>query len=318
MTGNVTALAGKDQQAQARQLAARVIDDVGGVVLGKTAEIRLALTCLLAGGHLLIEDVPGVGKTLLARTLASALGLSFRRIQFTSDLLPADVLGMSVFEQARGEFRFHPGPVFAQIVLADEINRASPKTQSALLEAMEEHQVTLDGATHRLPRPFFVIATQNPVNQVGTFHLPESQLDRFLMRIGLGYPDEMLERKLLRGEDRREMAAALPPSLASEDLAALQQAAGAVHVADALLDYIQALVRFTRQCADITLGLSPRGAQDLVHAARCWALIHGHAGVHPEDVKAVFPSVASHRLQARPASGPADLAGLVLESVPVP
>jgi len=318
MTANVTALAGKDQQAQARQLAERIIGDVGGVVLGKSAEIRLALTCLLAGGHLLIEDVPGVGKTLLARTLASALGLSFRRIQFTSDMLPADVVGLSVFEQARGEFRFHPGPVFAHVVLADEINRASPKTQSALLEAMEEHQVTVDGSTHRLPRPFFVIATQNPVTQVGTFALPESQLDRFLMRIGLGYPDESLERKLLRGEDRREMAAALAPSLSVDELAMLQAAAAAVHVADALLDYVQALVRHTRNCADIALGLSPRGAQDLVHAARCWALIHGHAGVHPEDVKAVFPSVAGHRLQARPAAGANDLASLVLESVTVP
>jgi len=318
MTANVTVLASQDQQVRARQLTEQIVADVSGVVLGKTTEIRLALACLLAGGHLLIEDVPGVGKTLLARTLAAALGLSFRRLQFTSDLLPADVIGMSVFEQSRAEFRFHPGPVFAQVVLADEINRASPKTQSALLEAMEEQQVTLDGATHPLPKPFFVIATQNPAHQVGTFPLPESQLDRFLMRIGLGYPDEALERKLLRGEDRREMAAALPATISVAELAELQAAAQSLHAADALLDYVQALVRFTRQSPDITLGLSPRGAQDLVQAARCWALIHGHAGVHPEDVKAVFPSVAEHRLQGRPSVAGGDLATQVLESVAVP
>ncbi|MCC5793919.1 MAG: MoxR family ATPase [Chromatiales bacterium] len=316
MTGTVSALPGRNQQTEARALAERVVSHVGAVVLGKEHEIRLALTCLLAGGHLLIEDVPGVGKTLLARTVASALGLSFRRIQFTSDLLPADVLGMAVFEQQHSRFRFHPGPVFAQLVLADEINRASPRTQSALLEAMEEHQVTVDGSSHPLPEPFFVIATQNPVSQVGTFQLPESQLDRFLMRIGIGYPDPTLERQLLRGEDRRQMAATLPPSIGTEELAMLQRAAHGLHLADPLLDYVQALVRFTRHSPDIALGLSTRGARDLVHAARCWAMIHGHAGVHPEDVKAVFPSVVGHRLKGLPGSD--DVVRLVLESVAAP
>jgi MoxR-like ATPase len=232
-------------------------------------------------------------------------------------MLPADIIGMSVFEQAAGRFRFHPGPVFAQVVLADEINRASPKAQSALLEAMEEQQVTHDGETHPLPRPFFVIATQNPQQQAGTFPLPESQLDRFLMRLSLGYPAEPLERKLLRGDDRRALVDELRPALAPGDLTLLQQAARQVFVADALLDYVQALVRYTRQAAVFELGLSPRGAQDLVSAARCQALLAGHAGVRPEDIKAVFGPVAGHRLRLRRAAG-GDAARQVLESVPVP
>jgi len=320
MAANVTALAGKEELHRARQLADQVGAEIGQVILGKQAEIQLAFTCLLADGHLLIEDVPGVGKTLLARSLAGVLGLSFRRIQFTSDMLPADIVGMSILEQATATFRFHPGPIFSHVVLADEINRATPKAQSALLEAMEEHQVTLDGHTHALPTPFFVIATQNPLHQAGTFPLPESQLDRFLMRIGLGYPGEALERKLLRGDDRREMLGDLRPVIDVAGLASLRAAARELFLSDALLDYVQALVRFTRQSAQFDLGLSPRGAQDLVGAARCWALIHGHPGVHPEDVKAVFPAVAGHRLRPRQGGTAAlrDPARLVLESVPVP
>ena len=320
MAANVTPLAGKENLQRARRLADQVGAEIGQVILGKDTEIRLAFACLLAGGHLLIEDVPGVGKTLLARSLAGALGLSFRRIQFTSDLLPADILGMSILDQATSTFRFHPGPVFAHIVLADEINRATRKAQSALLEAMEEHQVTLDGHTHPLPAPFFVIATQNPLHQAGTFPLPESQLDRFLMRIGLGYPGEALERTLLRGEDRRMLVEDLRPVVDVAELPSLHAAARELFLSDALLDYVQALVRFTRQSARFELGLSPRGAQDLVSAARCWALIHGHSGVHPEDVQAVFTAVAGHRL--RPRQGDAgtqrDPARIVLESVPIP
>ncbi len=320
MAANVSPLAGKDDLHRARQLADQVGSEIGQVILGKQAEIRLAFTCLLAGGHLLIEDVPGVGKTLLARSLAGVLGLSFRRIQFTSDMLPADIVGMSILDQSTATFRFHPGPVFSHIVLADEINRATPKAQSALLEAMEEHQVTLDGHTHALPAPFFVIATQNPLHQAGTFPLPESQLDRFLMCIGLGYPGEALERKLLRGDDRRDLVADLRPVVDVPGLAALRAAARDLFLSDALLDYVQALVRFTRQSTQFELGLSPRGAQDLVNAARCWALIHGHPGVHPEDVKAVFAAVAGHRLRPRQGGSAAlrDPAHLVLESVPVP
>lgn len=320
MAVHISAVDHKPELHRAKELANQVSAEIGQVILGKQHEVRLSFACLLAGGHLLIEDVPGVGKTLLARSLATALGLSFRRIQFTSDMLPADIIGMSVFEPATASFRFHPGPVFAHVVLADEINRTTPKAQSALLEAMEEHQVTLDGHTHPLPAPFFVIATQNPFHQAGTFPLPESQLDRFLMRIGLGYPSENLERKLLRGDDRRELLRTLKPVVDGAGLEALRATARELFLADALLDYVQALVRFTRQSAYFELGLSPRGAQDLVMAARCWALVHGHPGVHPEDVKAVFPAVAGHRLRPRHGSPGAgqEPAALVLESVPIP
>jgi MoxR-like ATPase len=319
MAGNVAALAGREQLTRAHRLGGQLQAGVGQVILGKQAETGLALACLLAGGSLLIEDVPGVGKTLLARALAGVLGLSFRRIQFTSDLLPADIIGMSVFEQAEARFRFHPGPVFAQVLLADEINRATPKAQSALLEAMEEHQVTHDGQTYPLPEPFFVIATQNPQQQVGTYPLPESQLDRFLMRIALGYPAEALERKLLRGEDRRELLAGLRPAINPGELQELQSAARQLFLSEALLDYVQALVRYTRQPALFELGLSPRGAQDLVAAARCHALLQGHAGVRPEDIKAVFPAVAGHRLRPRHGTpGSADAARQVLDAVAVP
>lgn len=319
-TGASTGAGNTDRDAlrDAQQFAERFSAEVGQVVLGKTHEIRLALACLLAGGHLLIEDVPGVGKTLLARSLATVLGLSFRRIQFTSDMLPADIVGLSVFEQGSAGFRFHPGPVFAHVVLADEINRAAPRAQSALLEAMEEHQVTCDGETWPLPEPFFVIATQNPLHLAGTFPLPESQLDRFLMRIGLGYPGAALERKLLRGDDRRALLHGLrcivPPGM----LDSLRRTARDIFLSEPLLDYVQALVQFTRDEGHFELGLSPRAARDVVSAARCWALIHGHAGVHPEDVRAVFAEVAGHRLQPRNGRGAAEAGRFVLESVPIP
>ncbi|MEO6976025.1 MAG: AAA family ATPase [Gallionella sp.] len=273
------------------------------IILGKPLQIRLALTCLLARGHLLIEDLPGVGKTTLAHGLARTLGLQFQRIQFTSDLLPADILGVSVYERPGieakvGEFKFHPGPIFAQMILADEINRATPKAQSALLEAMEEQQVTIEGVTRALPAPFFVIATQNPAYQVGTYALPESQLDRFMMRIQMGYPDAQAERNLLSGVDRREIVAQLKPQLESGELLALQSRAREVFVSPALLDYVQAILRHTREETRYTHGLSPRAGLALLSAARAWAFLDERAAVIPEDVQAVLPGVVSHRLQA--------------------
>ena len=273
-----------------------VVSQVGGIILGKEMQIRLAMACLLARGHLLIEDIPGVGKTTLAHALATSLGLSFQRIQFTSDLLPADILGVSIYNRDSGSFQFHPVPVFNHVVLADEVNRATPKAQSALLEAMEEHQVTVEGETRRLPQPFFVIATQNPSYQVGTFPLPESQLDRFLMRITLGYPGADAERALLQGQNRRDLLESLQSALSAEQLGELQQDAQQVHVAPALLDYVQALVNYTRGSADYINGLSPRAALALVHAARAWALMDNRRHVVPEDVQAVLPGVVSHRL----------------------
>src|SRR3954468_10794124 len=245
----------------------RVVQQAGRVILGKEPQIRLSLACLLARGHLLIEDLPGVGKTTPAHVLAKLLGLNFHRIQFTSDMLPADIIGVSIYDRDSATFKFHPGPVFAQLILADEVNRATPKTQSALLEAMEEHQVTAEGETRRLPQPFFVIATQNPSYQVGTFPLPESQLDRFLMRIQLGYPGPDAERALLQGESRRDLVKQLPPCLRGEDLAELQQEAQQIHISPALLDYVQAIVNHTRASPDFTNGLSPRAALALLHAA---------------------------------------------------
>jgi MoxR-like ATPase len=258
--------------------------------------LRLALACLIARGHLLIEDVPGVGKTTLAHVVARLIGLQFQRIQFTSDLLPADIIGGSVYDRETGAFRFHPGPVFAQLILADEINRATPKTQSALLEAMEERQVTADGQTFALPAPFFVIATQNPSHQIGTFLLPESQLDRFLMRLRLGFPDRGAERALLMGEDRRELLERQEPVIRPQDLVDLQRAAQAVTVAERLIDYVQALLGATRHSADLSGGLSPRAGLALLAAARAWALTDGRDHVLPEDIQAVFAHVAGHRL----------------------
>ncbi|MBI3479972.1 MAG: MoxR family ATPase [Nitrosomonadales bacterium] len=268
------------------------------IILGKPQQIRLALACLLARGHLLIEDLPGVGKTTLAHVLARTLGLQFSRIQFTSDLLPADILGVSVYQRDTNEFKFHPGPIFAQMVLADEINRATPKAQSALLEAMEEQQVTIEGTTRALPAPFFVIATQNPAYQIGTFALPESQLDRFLMRIQMGYPDAQAERGLLSGMDRREIVAGLSPQMTSVELFELQKQARKIFVSPALLDYVQAILRHTREAVRYTHGLSPRAGLSLLAAARAWALLDNRDAVIPEDVQAVLPGVASHRLQA--------------------
>ena len=287
-----------------------VISQISQVILGKQTQIRLTVACLLARGHILIEDLPGVGKTTLAHALARSLGLDFQRIQFTSDLLPADILGVTVFERDSSAFKFHPGPVFSQVILADEVNRATPKAQSALLEAMEEHQVTIDGKTRALPEPFFVIATQNPSHQVGTFPLPESQLDRFLMRIHLGYPDADAERALLEGRERRDMIDDLPPVIAPEDLVNLQRQVRKVVTSPALLDYLQAVLAYTRSSADYVNGLSPRAGLYLLNAARAWAFMDGRNKVLPEDVQAVLPSVVGHRLN--PINGYASLSGMDL------
>lgn len=292
---------------------------VDQVLLGKEVQVRLALTCLLARGHLLIEDLPGMGKTTLSHALARVLGLSFQRIQFTSDLLPGDVLGTSVFDKDTGQFVFHAGPIFSELVLADEINRATPKSQSALLEAMEEGQVTIEGATRPLPEPFFVIATQNPVTQGGTFALPESQLDRFLMRLSLGYPGRAAEKALLLGEARRDLLPRLEPMLDPQELQALQGEVLEVRASDALVDYVLRLVEATRSQPAFALGLSPRGSLALLAAARAWALLAGRDYVIPEDVQAVLPSVAGHRLrdQADPAGhGGGALVQWLLREVP--
>jgi MoxR-like ATPase len=307
--------------SEARRLLEPAIAALNGIVLGKDRQVRLALSCALARGHLLIEDLPGVGKTTLAQALARVLGLSYQRVQFTSDLLPADVIGVSVFDRDRQHFEFRRGPLFTQLLLADEVNRATPKAQSALLEAMEERQVTVDGTTHALPDPFFVVATQNPSYQIGTYPLPESQLDRFLMRIELGYPDPAHERELLRGRDRRALLAQLKPALSVEALRALQAAVPTLHVADPLLDYIQAIVRHTRESGHFEAGLSPRAAIALLRASQAYALLNGRAGVVPEDVQAVARAVVGHRLQRRAAvdgDNAADLDGLLLQAVPVP
>ena len=298
-----------------------VIADANGIILGKENVIRLALTCLIARGHLLIEDQPGVGKTTLAHMLARALGLTFQRIQFTSDLLPADILGVSVYNRESGGFDFHPGPIFSQLILADEVNRATPRTQSALLEAMEEYQVTIEGQTRELPQPFFVIATQNPANQIGTFPLPESQLDRFMMRLELGYPDAVAERELLQGQSRRELLHDLKPTLQPERLLHMQKEAVKIHVADALLDYLQDLLEFSRESQRYVNGLSPRAGLAVLRCAQAWALLHGHTEVLPEDIQAVLPSVIGHRLQSvneqREMSSSA-VARDLIEQVPIP
>lgn len=299
----------------------RALDTLDTIILGKTSQLKLSAACLLARGHLLIEDIPGVGKTTLAHALAQVCGLAWQRVQFTSDLLPADIIGVSVFDRNAQQFHFRKGPLFTQLLLADEVNRASPKTQSALLEAMEERQVSTDVTTYRLPDPFFVVATQNPREQAGTFALPESQLDRFLMRVTLGYPDASHERDLLREGDRREQLPQLVPVLDAEEILALQVAVRTVHTSDVLLDYLQALVARTRTHADIKIGLSPRAGQGLVRAAQAWARLSGRNAVLPDDVQAVFTSVASHRLERRDSIGAGDgiaLAEDVLHTVPVP
>jgi len=274
----------------------KIVEEINRVILGKEQAIRLSITCLLARGHLLIEDLPGVGKTTLSHVLASTLGLEYQRIQFTSDLLPADILGISIYDRDSSSFSFHPGPIFSQLILADEVNRATPRAQSALLEAMEESQVTVEGKTRSLPEPFFVIATQNPSNQVGTFPLPESQLDRFTMRIELGYPDNEAERELLKGTDRRELLKHITATIDSEQLVAMQAQADSIHVSEALLDYLQDLLEYSRSSADYTNGLSPRAGLAVLRCARAWALIHGHPQVLPEDIQQVLPSIIGHRL----------------------
>src|SRR5437764_14322213 len=297
----------------------RVIEAAGSIILGKETQVRLSLACLLARGHLLIEDLPGVGKTTLAHVLARSLGLHFQRIQFTSDMLPADIIGVSIYERETGGFKFHPGPIFAQVILADEVNRATPKTQSALLEAMEEHQVTAEGETRKLPEPFFVIATQNPSEQVGTFPLPESQLDRFTMRIELGYPDRGAERALLAGIDRRALLASLEPCMSPGELMELQSNVQKIYVSGALLDYVQAIVEQTRRSPDYVAGLSPRAALAIVHTARAWAMLEGRDKVIPEDVQAILPGVAAHRLRpAHEASRRMDVGAELLAAVPIP
>jgi MoxR-like ATPase len=274
----------------------RLVDQISTIIVGKRPQIEDGVACLLAGGHLLIEDVPGVGKTTLAHTLAVSLGLHFNRVQFTADLMPSDLVGVSVFERSTEAFVFHPGPVFTQVLLADEINRAGPKTQSALLEAMEEQQVTVENETRALPRPFFVIATQNPSDQLGTYPLPESQLDRFLMCITLGYPDRQSERLLLAGEDRRAAVAQLAPVMSPADLAAAQEAARRVHASDALLDYLQALIAATRGGQWFVEGLSPRAGIGVLRAAKARALLDGRDYVAPDDVQAILPQTIAHRL----------------------
>ncbi len=299
----------------------RVRSQVNQIILGKDHQIRLALSCLLAGGHLLIEDIPGVGKTTLAHALATTLGLNFQRIQFTSDLLPADIIGISVYDRDNASFKFHPGPIFTQVLLADEVNRATPKTQSALLEAMEERQVTTEGETRPLPEPFFVIATQNPSHQVGTFPLPESQLDRFLMRIHLGYPGADAERALLQGTSRRDMLNELKACMSPEELAELRLGVGRVHASPALIDYLQALIRHTRTSSEFLSGLSPRAGLALLHAARAWALMDGRGEVLPEDLQAVIPGVVGHRLHASGQHGKvngADVAASLIAAVAIP
>lgn len=314
----MNALPAVETDAAALQNALRTLESI---ILGKPAQVRLCLACLLARGHLLIEDVPGVGKTTLAHALAHVLGLAWHRVQFTSDLLPADIIGVSVFDRATQQFHFRQGPIFTQLLLADEVNRASPRTQSALLEAMEERQVSADLTTYPLPEPFFVVATQNPHEQLGTFALPESQLDRFLMRVTLGYPDAAHERELLRSGERRDLLPRIVPALNPEAVVRIQAEVRKVHISEPLLDYAQGLIARTRDRADLKLGLSPRGGQGLIRAAQAWAYIANRRAVLPEDVQAVVPSVVAHRLERRDSGGSADslvIAQELIQSVPVP
>lgn len=295
-----------------------IIDAANQVILGKDKQIRLALACILARGHLLIEDLPGMGKTTLAHTLAQVLGLKFSRVQFTSDLLPADILGVSVYDRNNSVFKFHPGPVFTNVLLADEVNRATPKTQSALLEVMEEGQVTIEGETRVLPQPFFVIATQNPTHHIGTFPLPESQLDRFLMRIELGYPDNVSERNLLKNNGGRDHVGDIKPCVDAAGLMRLQHAVQEIHVSDALLDYLQAILTFTRNSPRYSSGLSPRAGLALRQCAQAWAMMDGRDFALPEDVQAVLPGVARHRLQAASATdGGEDAVEHLIKSVAI-
>jgi MoxR-like ATPase len=304
----------------AQQKLKALLGQLNTVIVGKSDQVRDCVACLLAGGHLLIEDVPGVGKTTLAHALARAFGLQFSRVQFTADLMPSDLSGVSIYERGKETFVFHPGPIFAQVLLADEINRASPKTQSALLEAMEEKQVTVEGETRALPSPFFVIATQNPHDQLGTFALPESQLDRFLMRISLGYPDRAAERELLNGRDRREMLDTLASTLSAIELQSLQQKVMDVHAADPLLDYVQELVAATRSGRWFLQGLSPRAGIAVVRAAKAQALLAGRDYVAPDDVQSILPQTIAHRLipVGDAGRGPVEQVRAMVEAVSLP
>jgi len=304
-----------------KNLLDQIILKAGDIILGKERVLRLALTCVLAKGHLLIEDLPGVGKTTMAHLLARLLGMQYQRIQFTSDMLPADIIGVSIYDREQEAFHFHPGPIFSQLVLADEINRATPKAQSALLEAMEERQVTVDGETRKLPKPFFVIATQNPSYQIGTFPLPESQLDRFLMRVEIGYPDSASERRLLAGRERREMLESITPCIDQAQLIAIQNEVDNIFVSDALLDYCQALLEFSRTSPRFHHGLSPRAGLALLRNARAWALLGGRDKVLPEDIQAVLTATVGHRLHSTSDTGVNEggqLAQHLLDSVPIP
>jgi MoxR-like ATPase len=304
----------------AQQKLKALLGQLNTVIVGKPSQVQDCVACLLAGGHLLIEDVPGVGKTTLAHALARSFGLQFSRVQFTADLMPSDLSGVSIYERGNERFVFHPGPIFAQVLLADEINRASPKTQSALLEAMEEKQVTVEGETRALPSPFFVIATQNPHDQLGTFALPESQLDRFLMRISLGYPDRLAERELLKGRDRREMLDNLESTLSAIELQSLQQKVMDIHAADPLLDYVQELVAATRSGRWFLQGLSPRAGIAVVRAAKAQALLSGRDYVAPDDVQAILPQTVAHRLipVGDAGRGPVEQVRAMLEAVSLP
>ncbi|ALS33041.1 MoxR-like ATPase [Pseudoalteromonas translucida KMM 520] len=293
-----------------------IIDDLSNVIFGKKQQIKLALTCLFSEGHLLIEDLPGMGKTTLSHALAAVLGLSYQRIQFTSDLLPADILGINVFNSNEHSFSFHKGPIFSQVVLADEINRAGPKTQSALLEAMEEQQVTVDGKKHSLPTPFFVIATQNPLHQSGTYPLPESQLDRFLMRISLGFPPKEAEKRLLLNMQKRDYTQ-LPQRITEQQLAQIQAQISNITLSNPVIDYIIELVNYTRESNNFAASLSPRASMALAKAAKSWAYIDGRDFVMPEDVQAVFASVCQHRLGLHNESGEAQVMQ-ILKAVLVP
>jgi MoxR-like ATPase len=319
-TGKARWVRGDAPDSNLAGLTDGIVDALGTIIVGKQGQVRLALACILAGGHLLIEDFPGVGKTTLAQALARVLGLSYQRIQFTSDLLPADIIGVSIYRRESDQFEFHRGPIFAQLLLADEVNRATPKAQSALLEAMEERQVTTDGQTYPLPAPFFVVATRNPADQIGTFPLPESQLDRFLLQVSLGYPSPADERELLRSGDRRVMIDTLDPVISLDDLVRIQSTVPAVHVSEPLLDYIQALVDYSRNSGHFTMGLSPRGALALLRCAQAFALMHGHQGVHPDDVQAVLPGVVAHRLEFSQGQeqSSADMGQMILDAVSIP
>lgn len=296
------------------------IETIETIILGKSNQIKLAVCCLIAGGHCLIEDLPGVGKTTLSQSIARAFGLEFNRIQFTSDLLPADILGVSIFDPVKQQFNFHPGPVFAHFLLADEINRATPKTQSALLEAMEERQITVEGATHTLEAPFFVIGTQNPLDQSGTFPLPESQLDRFMMKIKLGYPDATAERALLSGDNPRELMLKIKPAMSIDRFLQIQQAVTDIHCSEALLDYVQALIQATRNPGLFVYGISPRAGLAIIQASKAWALMAGRSHIEPGDVQMVFTAIVDHRLNAteQTSSSTKALVASLLDQIPIP